>query len=129
MSLKWFCAPKGSGFLWARPEHHGWIEPLVVSWGYGDDADFGERYGWQGTRDPAAYLAVPAAIDAHATFDLERCQRLADLTENRLRERDLVRVPGTPAPSRPSPRDSGSVHALDRASARRLRGAPRAALR
>ena len=24
---KWLCAPKGSGFLWARPEHQDWIEP------------------------------------------------------------------------------------------------------
>ena len=60
---KWLCAPKGSGFLWARPEHQEWIEPLVISWGYHEGANFGERHGWQGTRDPAAYLAVPAAIE------------------------------------------------------------------
>jgi isopenicillin-N epimerase len=59
---KWLCAPKGSGFLWARPEHHGWIAPLVVSWGWGAETSFAERHGWQGTRDPAAYLAVPEAI-------------------------------------------------------------------
>ena len=70
---KWLCAPKGSGFLWARPEHQDWIEPLVVSWGYHEDADFGERHGWQGTRDPAAFLAVPKAIEVHATFDLGGC--------------------------------------------------------
>jgi isopenicillin-N epimerase len=55
------CAPKGSGFLHARPEHHAWLEPLVLSW----DAEaptLGERHGWQGTRDPTAFLAVPAAI-------------------------------------------------------------------
>ncbi len=95
---KWLCAPKGSGFLWARPEHQRWIEPLVVSWGYGREADFGARHGWQGTRDPAAYLAVPAAIDVHATFDLERCRALADLAESRLGERDLGRIPGVAAP-------------------------------
>ena len=74
---KWLCAPKGAGFLWARPEHQRWIEPLVISWGYGDDRTFADRHGWQGTRDPAAALTVPAAIEAHAMFDLERCRRLA----------------------------------------------------
>jgi isopenicillin-N epimerase len=74
---KWLCAPKGAGFLWARPEHQRWIEPLVISWGYGDDRTFADRHGWQGTRDPAAALTVPAAIEAHSTFDLERCRRLA----------------------------------------------------
>jgi isopenicillin-N epimerase len=74
---KWLCAPKGAGFLWARPEHQRWIEPLVISWGYGDDRTFADRHGWQGTRDPAAALTVPAAIEAHAVFDLERCRRLA----------------------------------------------------
>jgi len=67
---KWLGAPKGSGFLWARPEHHDWIAPPVVSWGYRAGAGFGERHGWQGTRDPAAYLAVPKAIEVHAAFDL-----------------------------------------------------------
>jgi isopenicillin-N epimerase len=79
---KWLSAPKGSGFLWARPEHHSWIEPLVVSWGY--DEGFAARHGWQGTRDPAAALAVPAAIEAHRTFDLERCRRLAAAFHDRL---------------------------------------------
>ena len=46
-----------------------------MSWGYHEDAGFGERHGWQGTRDPAAYLAVPKAIEMHATFDLERAER------------------------------------------------------
>ena len=60
---KWLCAPKGSGFLWARPEHQPWIEPAVVSWGYAPGQPFAERRHWQGTGDPAAYLSVPAAID------------------------------------------------------------------
>ena len=79
---KWLCAPKGAGFLWAREEHHGWIDPLVVSWGY--DEGFVRRHGWQGTRDPAAALAVPAAIEAHRSFDLERCRRLAASFHDRL---------------------------------------------
>ena len=90
---KWLCAPKGAGFLWARPEHQRWIDPLVISWGYGDGTSFAERHGWQGTRDPAAALAVPAAIEAHRTFDLERCRRLAASFHDR-----LPSVGTTPAP-------------------------------
>ena len=90
---KWLCAPKGAGFLWARPEHQRWIEPLVISWGYGDDRTFADRHGWQGTRDPAAALTIPAAIEAHATFDLERCRRLAVSFHDR-----LPPVGSTPAP-------------------------------
>ena len=79
---KWLSAPKGAGFLWARPEHQDWIDPLVVSWGY--DEGFVHRHGWQGTRDPAAALAVPAAIEAHGSLDLERCRRLAASFHDRL---------------------------------------------
>jgi isopenicillin-N epimerase len=95
---KWLCAPKGAGFLWARPEHQGWIEPLVISWGYRDEADFAERHGWQGTRDPAAFLAVPKAIEVHATFDLDGAAALADEAERRLSALGLPRMPGRPAP-------------------------------
>jgi isopenicillin-N epimerase len=90
---KWLCAPKGAGFLWARPEHQRWIEPLVISWGYGAEANFAEKHGWQGTRDPTPALTVPAAIDAHRAFDLERCRQLAASFHDR-----LPPVPGTPAP-------------------------------
>jgi isopenicillin-N epimerase len=83
---KWLSAPKGSGFLWARGEHQGWIEPVVVSWGY--DEGFVRRHGWQGTLDPAAALAVPAAIEAHRALErsgeLERCRRLAASFHDRL---------------------------------------------
>src|SRR5262245_6191111 len=95
---KWLCAPKGAGFLWVRPEHQEWVEPLVVSWGWRDDADFPERHGWAGTRDPAAYLSVPKALEVHATFDAERQRAVADLAESRLAELGLARLPGEPAP-------------------------------
>ena len=95
---KWLCAPKGSAFLWARPEHQDWIEPLVVSWGYHEDADFGERHGWQGTRDPSAYLAVPTAIEMHATFDLEAAVELADEAERRLSQLGLKPLRGARSP-------------------------------
>ena len=95
---KWLCAPKGAGFLWARPELQEAIDPLVISWGYHDDAGFGERHGWQGTRDPAAYLTVPKAIEVHASFDHAAQRALADQAERRLGELGLSRVAGEPAP-------------------------------
>jgi isopenicillin-N epimerase len=94
---KWLCAPKGAGFLWARPEHQGWIDPLVVSWGYRETA-FVDRHTWAGTKDPAAYLTVPKAIEIHATFDLERQQAVADDAEARLAGVGLQRIAGEPAP-------------------------------
>jgi isopenicillin-N epimerase len=95
---KWLGAPKGSGFLWARPEHQDWIEPLVVSWGYHEDAGFGERHGWQGTRDPSAYLAVPVAIAAHGSFDLVMMGELADAAEVQLGRLGLRPLRGARAP-------------------------------
>jgi isopenicillin-N epimerase len=66
---KWLCAPKGSGFLYARPEAQPLIEPSVVSWDWRDGAAFADRHRWQGTRDPSALLAVPAAIAFQADHD------------------------------------------------------------
>jgi len=95
---KWLCAPKGAGFLWARPEHQDWIEPLVISWGYHEEAGFGERHGWQGTQDPAAYLAVPKAIEVHASFDAAGAKELADEAERRLSQLGLRPLRGARSP-------------------------------
>jgi isopenicillin-N epimerase len=59
---KWLCAPKGAGFLYARRERQELLEPLVVGWGH-RESDFALHHGREGTRDPAAYLAIPAAIE------------------------------------------------------------------
>ncbi|MDR7418998.1 MAG: aminotransferase class V-fold PLP-dependent enzyme [Armatimonadota bacterium] len=85
---KWLCAPKGSGFLYARREMQPLLEPLVVSWGWKPErpgpSRFIDEHEWQGTRDLAAFLAVPAAIaflDAH-DWDAVRlaCHALARAT-------------------------------------------------
>jgi isopenicillin-N epimerase len=102
---KWLCAPKGSAFLHARPELHGDLHGLVVSWGYGAElrgdtsndpytgADLlARRHQWHGTRDLSAFLAVPDAIDFWRRPDvaaarassrdlaIELCGRIAALT-------------------------------------------------
>jgi isopenicillin-N epimerase len=64
---KWFCAPKGSAFLYARPEIQNQVEPLVVGWGYESKNPGPSRFidylEWTGTRDIAPYLAVSNTID------------------------------------------------------------------
>jgi isopenicillin-N epimerase len=60
---KWLCAPKGSGFLHAVPERQERVGGAIVSWGNAEPSTFLSRTTRQGTRDEAAYLAVPAAID------------------------------------------------------------------
>jgi isopenicillin-N epimerase len=79
---KWLGAPKGAGFLYVRRELQRDVHPLVVSWGYeGDDPSFLARHEQQGTRDPSAYLTVPAAIEWQREHDWdrvrERCHDLA----------------------------------------------------
>jgi isopenicillin-N epimerase len=59
---KWLCAPKGAGFLYVTPEWQERVHGTIFSWGYFDPATFISRTQLQGTRDSAAYLAVPDAI-------------------------------------------------------------------
>lgn len=72
---KWLSAPKGSAFLYARPERQPLIEPLVIGWGWGEErmrsfgSDYLDALQWLGTNDLSAYLAVPAAIRFQAQHD------------------------------------------------------------
>jgi len=91
---KWLCAPKGAAFLYARREVQGWLEPLVVSGGWESDHPSGSQFidyhEYQGTRDLASFLSVPAAIEFQAEHDWEtvrrRCRTLASETRQRLNE-------------------------------------------
>lgn len=100
---KWLCAPKGAAFLHVRRSLQPRIEPLVVSWGWEPDAAFWAydspfvaAHELTGTRDPSAYLAVPAAIayQAERRWDgvRARCHRL--VREARAR---LTALPGVTA--------------------------------
>lgn len=94
---KWLMAPKGSAFLHVRRDLQAMIDPLVISHGWTPDnaepGPFGntafiDRLEMQGTRDPAAFLAVPEAIRFRAAHDWPRVMadaaRLADETEARM---------------------------------------------
>jgi isopenicillin-N epimerase len=63
---KWLFTPKGCGFLWARAEAQADLHPTVISHGYGEG--FLNEFDWTGTRDPTAWLAVPAALDFYAAM-------------------------------------------------------------
>jgi len=75
---KWLSAPKGAGFLHVRPEWQERVDGVITSWGYEEPASFISRTERQGTRDSAAYLSVPAAIEFfRAHDDRQRCVALA----------------------------------------------------
>ncbi len=89
---KWLCAPKGSAFLYVRRTLQSMLEPLIVSWGWEAEEPSASQYidhhEWQGTRDPSAFLAVPAAIEFQREHDWdtvrENCYQLASQTRERM---------------------------------------------
>jgi isopenicillin-N epimerase len=91
---KWLSAPKGAGFLYARPEVQHLIEPLVVSWGWRPRdpgaSIFVDEIERQGTHDPAAYLSVPAAIAYQREHDWpqvrQECHELVRLARDGIAE-------------------------------------------
>lgn len=91
---KWLCAPKGAGFLYARPEMQPLLKPLIVSWGYESITPSGSNFidhnDWWGTRDHSAFLAVPAAIrfqQEHRWDDVrESCHQLVAYAQARICE-------------------------------------------
>jgi isopenicillin-N epimerase len=76
---KWMCAPRGSGFLYARREVQSLLEPLIVSWGWRPEkpgpSRFIDEHEWQGTRDLCAFLTVPAAIEFLRANDWDTVRR------------------------------------------------------
>lgn len=97
---KWMMAPKGSAFLYARPEVQSLLDPLVVSHGWTaqskdpgakgafDNSPFVDEIEMMGTRDPSAFLAIPAALKFRDDNDwpavAEHCRALAQDTGERI---------------------------------------------
>jgi isopenicillin-N epimerase len=108
---KWLLAPTGSGFLHFGDQAIERVEPLQVSWGWrrarqGPDErdEFGSTprlraFEFEGTRDPCAWLAVPAAIDFQESIGLanirDRNLELSNYVRKRLGD-ELRLEPATP---------------------------------
>ncbi|MCY2990599.1 MAG: aminotransferase class V-fold PLP-dependent enzyme [Planctomycetota bacterium] len=95
---KWLSAPFGSGFLYVAPRHHSSVRPPQLSWGRllpQQVEQWSDEFIWSGTRDPAAYLAVPAAIEFLEAIGLEKFRaRLHALA--RYARQQLVELFGLP---------------------------------
>lgn len=87
---KWLGAPKGAAFLHVQPKHQDRVGAAIVSWGYAEGSSFSERLEKQGTRDPAAWLAVLDAIGFQGERDWDavgdRSRSLARETRGELCE-------------------------------------------
>lgn len=63
---KWMMGPKGSSFLYVNKANQGWVDPLLISWGYRSDfpseSKFIDYHQTAGTRDYAAFLTVPSCL-------------------------------------------------------------------
>ncbi|MBM4110024.1 MAG: aminotransferase class V-fold PLP-dependent enzyme [Phycisphaerae bacterium] len=57
---KWVYAPKGCAFLYASSKRAGETHPASISHHYGAGMD--QEFGWQGTRDVGAWMAITDAI-------------------------------------------------------------------
>jgi isopenicillin-N epimerase len=90
---KWMMAPKGCAFLYVKPELQEMIQPLVVSWGWGEVCEHTQTnqmvsyLQYSGTQDPATWLSISATIDFMKTENWDQvrldCKRMVD--ENRAR--------------------------------------------
>ncbi|MBT3478744.1 MAG: aminotransferase class V-fold PLP-dependent enzyme [Candidatus Marinimicrobia bacterium] len=98
---KWLCCPKGVSFLYVKRERQSGIEPMVKSWGWGEELDafksstqlhsdsrFVNVFQWQGTQDMSAFLTVPEAIQFQDDHDWDsvriRCKAMIQDFRNQI---------------------------------------------
>ena len=64
---KWMCAPKGTAFLYVRPENQSNFHPLTISHGMNkpirDSSRFRLEFDWTGTQDMTGFCTLPSLID------------------------------------------------------------------
>jgi len=100
---KWLCCPKGISFLYVKKEHQEGIQPMLKSWGWGEEYEqfkssiqshspsrFINVFQWQGTTDMSAFFTVPEAIQFQKDHDWDsvrsRCFNMIIEARNRITE-------------------------------------------
>jgi isopenicillin-N epimerase len=100
---KWLCCPKGISFLYVKREHQEGIQPMLKSWGWGEEYEafkpstqlhspsrFINIFQWQGTRDMSSFFTVPEAIQFQEEHDWDavrsRCSNMVIEARNRITE-------------------------------------------
>jgi isopenicillin-N epimerase len=70
---KWLCAPKGSAFLWVRPDRQKGIHPNTIS--HFLDEGFANEFNWQGTRDISAWVGAKDSVEFMASLGWPRIKQ------------------------------------------------------
>jgi isopenicillin-N epimerase len=127
---KWLCGPKGAGMLVVREDRRAFVRPLVTSHGRNDPRSdrppLWKEFDWQGTGNPTAFLALPAAIrlvgslapggwPAHMAANREMVLAGRDLLEDRLGLAPIApdsMVGAMASIALPMPADEASTEAL-----------------
>ncbi len=66
---KWLLTPKGTAFLYVHASQREAFEPMVISWAELNKPSFSLRHEMWGTRDMAAFLSIPAALNFREKHD------------------------------------------------------------
>ena len=111
---KWLSAPFGSGCLYVAKKRQQQLTPPVMSWGgslSGRSAHWQDEFRWLGTRDPAAFLSIPTAIEFLERFGIEEFRQQTHELAQYARQR-IVELTGLEPPTPDSREWYGSMIAL-----------------
>ena len=105
---KWLCCPKGSSFLYVKKEKQDGIQPMLKSWGWGEEYEkfkssvqlhspsrFINVFQWQGTNDMSPFFTVPEAIQFQEEHDWDsvRSRSINMVIEARNRINEITKLP------------------------------------
>ena len=105
---KWLCCPKGSSFLYVKKEKQDGIQPMLKSWGWGEEYEefkssvqlhspsrFINVFQWQGTNDMSPFFTIPEAIQFQEEHDWDsvRSRSINMVIEARNRINEITKLP------------------------------------